>query len=240
MTNRSIAAAKTLTRRVVRRAGYDLVPLTAGMLRAQKAQMQQAATVLDVGANVGQFAELARDLGFRGKIVSFEPGAAAFALLRDRAERSNDSWIARNVALSDRAGQAKLNVSENSVSSSLLNVQGLHLDAAPKSVTAYTEEVVVATLDDQVAELGTESPYFLKLDVQGLELAVLRGAKTALSRTGAVRVEVSFRPLYEGQSRWLEVCDHIQSHGFVVEYVEPGYEDKSGRMLQADFLFVRR
>ncbi len=230
---------KTAVRRLTRSAGYDLVPLAAGISSLQRRLLTEyAAVAVDVGANVGQYAERLRALGFEGQIVSFEPGADAFAALSVKALRSKGTWDARNVALSDVSGGATLRVSGNSVSSSLLDVAEEHLAAAPSSATVSTEQVKVSTLDEQLIDL--DGPLRLKLDVQGLELSVLRGGPRTLQQTVAVQAEISFTHLYDGQTKWLDLCAFLQDNGFLLRYLEPGYEDRrTGFMLQADVVFVR-
>lgn len=204
----------------------------------QRNLLSEVSTVVDVGANVGQFAERVRDLGFGGRVISFEPGAEAFRLLQQHASRSGD-WEVRKLALGQAPGVARLNIARNSVSSSLLQVENLHVRADPKSETAATEQVQVSTLDIELNQ-ATQDPLYLKLDVQGFELSVLRGGDATLGKTRVVQVEVSFDDLYAEQTDWLSLCRHLQDRGFRVRYVDPGYEDRqTGRMLQADLVFVR-
>lgn len=201
--------------------------------------MKAVDLVVDVGANVGQFAERARSLGYSRDILSFEPSSDAFKVLDMRAKRDG-SWSTRRLALGDVPGTGNLNISSNSVSSSLLNVGERHLSAAPKSAIVATESVPISTLERELSELQARHIY-LKLDVQGYELPVLRGAGESLKRTDIVRFEVSFDALYEGQSSWTDVCNVLQDNGFAIRYIEPGYEEEStGFMLQADFIAAKR
>lgn len=234
------ASVKTRIRRVTRGLGYDLVPLGAGITRVQREVLEQTPVAVDVGANVGQYAERLRDIGFEGRIISFEPGSEAFETLASKAARHGEKWDARKVALGDRTGQAVLKLSGNSVSSSLLEVAEEHLRAAPASEVVAQEEVPLSTLDEQLRDVP-EAPFWIKIDTQGFELPVLRGATETLARTVGVQVEISFTHLYDGQTDWLDLCRYLQDAGFVVRYLEPGYEDKqSGYMLQADVVFVRQ
>jgi FkbM family methyltransferase len=238
MPNKFRAGAKTQIRKAVRRMGYDLVPLAAGVVEVQRRILADIGAVIDVGANVGQYGERLRDIGYSGRIVSFEPSGAAFDILAAKVAR-DDKWIARQCALGAETGEATLNVSANSVSSSLLTVGDTHLRAAPSSRTTSTEIVSVSTLDDELRNV--DGPLYLKLDIQGFELPALRGAVKVLDTCEAVQCELSFDALYEGQSAWLEVCELLQSRGFVVRYIEPGYEDSNTRfMLQADVIMTRR
>jgi FkbM family methyltransferase len=195
--------------------------------------------LVDVGANVGQFAERARDLGFSGEIISYEPASAAYEMLARRAS-GDVRWTACHAALGSEDGVATLNLSRNSVSSSLLPMDRRHAEAAPDSIVVGTERVRLSTLDSELAGVPGGNLY-LKLDVQGYELQVLEGASATLERVDLVRVEVSFDDLYRGQTAWLSLCNWLEVRGYVVRYVEPGYEDpRLGFMLQADLIFARR
>ena len=232
------ATAKTSIRRIIRSFGYDLVPFTNGFITLQTRLLAKLPIVLDVGANVGQYGERLRDYGFEGRIISFEPGKDSFEILKGKAAR-NSNWDVRNVALGSVSGRADLLVSANSVSSSLLDVQREHLDAAPGARTVSRETVAVDTLDAQTAQV--EGPFWLKLDVQGFERQVLDGGARTLERTHAIQIEVSFAEMYEQQADWVDLANTLIRKGFVCRHMELGTEDpRSGHLLQADLLFVRR
>jgi FkbM family methyltransferase len=232
------ARSKALMRSTTRRFGYDLVPFLSGIARCQRATLLQSAVAIDVGANVGQFAGRIRHLGFKGRIISFEPGSAAFKDLAQFAQRQEGNWEVRQVALGAHLGAAVLNVSANSVSSSLLVPQRAHLSADPRVATAYSETVKVSTLDSELD--GTAGPFWIKLDVQGFEEAVLAGGHETLKNALAVQTELSFDQLYDQQADWLAVCKLLCEAGFRLRYLEPGFQDpKSGYLQQADALFVR-
>jgi FkbM family methyltransferase len=233
-------STKTLIRRISRAVGYEVVPFRSGMTALQQKALERVDLVIDVGANVGQYAERVRALGYGGRIISFEPSTAAFEVLQLKAFRAAGSWHASNKGLGERPCRATLHLSENSVSSSMLQVGPAHLAAAPDSRVTAAEEVVVSTLDLELRSRQAGELLYLKLDVQGLELPVLRGGAETLGNTLAVQVEVSFVTLYEGQTDWLELCAYLGDRGFRPAYVEGGYEDAAtGRMLQADLLFLR-
>jgi FkbM family methyltransferase len=201
--------------------------------------LSDIALVIDVGANVGQYAERLRDIGFAGRIVSFEPGSAAFVELSRRARKDPSHWEARRKAVGDRPGTSVLRISGNSVSSSLLEPGEEHLRVDPRIATVAHERVPVTTLDDEFAR-ETLTRLWLKLDVQGHELAALRGATGILTACYAVQTELSLGELYRGQSKWLDVCGFLHDRGFVLRYLEPGYQDPAtGYLQQADALFLR-
>jgi FkbM family methyltransferase len=197
-------------------------------------------TVLDVGANIGQYGSALRTSGFDGRIVSCEPLPDAYAHLRRRSG-SDHAWTAVRTAVGDRCGEIELNVSANSYSSSILPMTSAHLTAAPGS--QYVERVrvplttVPALLDAQRVE---PERALLKVDTQGYETAVLDGAGDALPRFAAVQLELSFVPLYAGQQLYGDLVARLSACGFELFGLEPGFTDgRTGRTLQCDGLFVR-
>lgn len=193
--------------------------------------------VVDVGAARGGFASEIRSFGYAGRILSFEPLAAAFADLSSTSA-ADPSWEVRRLALGATPGEAEINVASNSDSSSLLPMDERHVAAAPSVGYVATETVTVSRLDDEVPEHAALRP-FLKLDTQGFEREVLRGGSQALGRAVGLQLELSFVPLYTGGMLVDEAVTLAYEHGFVMAAVEAGFSDPSGRLLQADGVFVR-
>jgi FkbM family methyltransferase len=233
-------------RGVTRRLGYDVQPLVApaGALdsqrRAKLIAAQGITLALDVGANAGQWSEQLRDAGYRGRIASFEPLSDAFAQL-ERAASSDPDWEVRRLALGDEDGRAEINIAGNSQSSSLLGMMDRHRESAPESAYVGTEEVPTARLDTVFGDVARPGDrVYLKLDVQGFEMQVLRGAEKSLADVAGVQAELSLVPLYDGAPSATEMIAHLESLGFRLAGFEAGFEDPdSGEMLQADGLFVR-
>jgi FkbM family methyltransferase len=233
--------------RGLRRLGYELHPYVAGPVpyeedvrRARLLRSEGIDVVLDVGANVGQYAQRLRRAGYERKIISFEPLSEAFVTLESTAAR-DPLWEARRLALGEEDGTADIHVAANSWSSSLLPMGERHLASAPDSGYTGTETVPVARLDSVWEDaVGEGERVFLKLDVQGFEMRVLRGAGRRLDDVAGVQAELALTKLYEGDSPWREVVDYLEVRGFVLAGLEPGFEDPdSGRMLQADGILIR-
>jgi FkbM family methyltransferase len=196
-------------------------------------------TVLDVGANSGQFGRTLRASGFRGRIISFEPLAEPFKALSELV--ANDpSWEAHRIALGDSRGRLEMNVASNSTSSSFFEIEHAHLAASPVSRFVTQEVVDVERLDDVVLGLGLVGPTLLKLDVQGYHLAVLRGATATLDDVEAIQCELSVLPLYSGEPMLVEVLTTLRAMGFELTELEPGfYDPRTGRILQFDGRFSK-
>lgn len=197
-------------------------------------------TVLDVGANVGQFARMIRGAGFTGDIMSFEPLSDAYRRLGRRSRR-DDRWQAFNLAVGAERGHSTIHVSDNSYSSSLLAMTDRHLKAAPGSEIVGHQEVDVTTVAQIVDDHEIDpSRTFLKVDTQGFERAVIAGAGPLIDDLAAVQLELSFVELYEGQELFDEGVETMRKHGLELWIIEPGISDANGRMLQCDGLFARQ
>jgi FkbM family methyltransferase len=197
--------------------------------------------VLDVGANVGQFAREIRAFGFAGRVVSFEPLGDAHARLVETAARDGAWQVHPRCAIGDRDGEVAINVSANSVSSSLLPMTGAHVGAAGASAYVGRETVGLFRLDT-VAKgyLAAARNPFLKIDTQGFEWQVLDGAAATLPRLRGVLCELSLVELYEGQHLWLDVIQRLERSGFTLWNLQPGFADpRDGRTLQLDAIFFR-
>lgn len=234
-----------LIRRAANRFGIDIRrhdrrATSTGRL-CQMLANQDVNLVLDVGANVGQFAQSLRDSGYAGKIVSFEPLAIAHAELLRRS-RNDHAWeIAPPLAIGDHNGEIAINVSGNSVSSSLLNMLDAHASAAPGSTYTGEQKTRIARLDTLITEhLKPETVSFLKVDTQGYEDRVLDGAGEFLDQVRGLQLELSFVPLYQGQKLFDELVERLRTIGFSMWAIWPGFHDpRSGRMLQVDATFFR-
>jgi FkbM family methyltransferase len=195
--------------------------------------------VLDVGAARGQYARELRHFGYRGRIASFEPLAAAFASL-EQASAGDPAWSVHPFALGDVGGAATIHVASNSDSSSLLPMAAAHVTAAPHVGYVAEESVQVRRLDDVAPDLLDErTTPFLKIDTQGFEQHVLRGGAATLDRCAGLQLELSFVPLYDGGLLADEAISFAYAQGFRLVAIEPGFTDPRGEMLQADGVFFR-
>jgi FkbM family methyltransferase len=233
-----------LIQAILRKAGFHLTrfydPCYLTAKRIEILRESSINLVLDIGANTGQYAETLRANGFRGRVISFEPTSEAFAALSQKAA-SDERWSCEQLALSDREGPRVIKLSANSWSSSLLPLAARGVRSAPDSVYVGSEVVTTSCLDTLAPRVfHPDDSVLLKLDVQGHELAVLRGGERALALIEAVESELSVVPLYQGQSLIGDVLAFLSRLGFELVALEPGYADPhTGQVLQLDGLFVR-
>lgn len=198
--------------------------------------------VFDVGANIGQYAIAIRDEGYQGRIVSFEPLADAYETLLKKS-LSNPLWtIHKRCALGSKPGEAEINISQNSYSSSLLPMLQTHISAAPASTYIGKSKTEVITLDSVFDTYRKSSEKtFLKIDTQGFETQVLDGASKNLQNIFAVQLELSIVPLYDNQDIYKYFFTFFEKNGFTLWSLIPGFADTAtGQLLQFDAVFFRK
>lgn len=225
--------------------GYDVVPFKVAehplARRRRLLEFYRIDTVLDVGANSGQFGrQLRRDLGYRGRIVSFEPLSMAFAGLQ-RTAAADPQWQVLNCALGEAPATRTIHVAGNSESSSLLDMLPRHVQAAPQTAYVGEERIRVETLDDLFERVrGNASNIYLKIDTQGYEQQVLRGADRSLERIDTIQLELSLVPLYRGQALFPDLYAALAARGYTMVGVENAFGDgDTGQLLQVDAIFHR-
>lgn len=235
----------TAIKQVLRRVGIEA--RRYGVQTSSDAQLGQILKhlgvdlVLDVGAHEGQYGLRLRALGYRGRIVSFEPLYRPYVRLVEASRRDPRWEVAPRTALGETDGVVTVRVSAHSLSSSILEMLPLHEDAVPGSGIIGSESTPLARLD------GIALPYilgakviFLKIDTQGYEDRVLAGAREILERVAAIQIELSLVPLYAGQPLWDAMRNMLENMGFELFALFPGHAHAStGRTLQVDGLFVR-
>jgi FkbM family methyltransferase len=225
--------------------GYDLhrfLPASSPDAQVQATLRSFGIDVIfDVGANIGQYGQLVRKLGYKGRIVSFEPLADAHAALVAAAAGDSLWEIADRSAIGAEDGEITINVAGNSASSSVLDMLDSHRSAAPESAYTSTQSVPIARLDTIGPRyLAAGETLYLKVDTQGYEAAVLAGGRGIIERASAVQLEMSLTPLYEGQASFETLLAEMQGHGLALWALWPGFTDPaSGRLLQIDAIFAR-
>ena len=229
-------------KRAARRMGYEVRQYTP--LRSYTAARERLFTslgidvVVDVGANAGQYGELLRGLGFRGRLISLEPVPEAFAAL-ERIAAADGRWSALQVAAADVDGEIELRVTADSRSSSVLARNDRFADRpgwAPREVVAVPARRL-ATLVPEL--LQPRERAHLKVDVQGYERQVLEGADGALDRFDSLELELNVSPLYDGQAQLVDLLPLLTERGFHMVSLEPILLDDRGRLIELDGLFAR-
>jgi FkbM family methyltransferase len=197
----------------------------------QKRLITDAMTVFDVGANVGQSAKTYRRLYPQAEIWSFEPFPATYKTLR--GSLSDERFHPMALALSDQISKAELNVGAVSITNSLLRRE---------SDTGKTIDIQTDTVDHFCSEHGISNIDILKVDVEGAEDRVFKGAKEMFSR-GSVRsvfVEVYFRPAYAGMPMFWDLNTQLNNFGFGLYGLYSLSPTREGLLSFGNALYVRR
>ena len=232
-----------LVRRLLARRGFAVVRHEPAeyfhLRRTETLREAGVGLVVDAGANDGRYAKHLRTEGYEGRIASFEPDAATFRQL-ERAARADLLWDAHRLALGEREGTVVLQRFKNSEFNSPLPVDrsGLAEELVPAVVGE--ELVEVKRLDSLKGEVWRNTDRIgLKVDVQGCELSVLKGAAELLESAAMVEIELSTVPMYEEQALLPELVSYLYDADFVLASIRPIVSLADGQLAQADGIFLR-
>ncbi|MGZ5023182.1 MAG: FkbM family methyltransferase [Chthoniobacterales bacterium] len=210
-----------------RTTGLDLFP--AGHWRG-------LTTVVDVGANIGQWSTMLLDLVAPQKLVMIEPEPDAFTELQKRfAKRENVEL--HNIAVGDTTGVTQFRITRDTTGASVLSPREEMRKLIGSNWTVEKEiEVPMTTLDQLLVRLPEIS--LLKIDVQGFEKAALAGARKTLRRTNFVLIELNYMPQYEGGS-WFGEIHQLLTHEHHFALVDTSKPLRlNGRASMCDGLYV--
>lgn len=211
------------------------------MCRTLAAMGIRPRTVVDVGANIGQFALAAAHMLRPERLISLEPIPEVHGRLQRLPLPAGIDFEACEVALADRPGQAEFRVMSQTASSSLMPLGRIHRDLYPEIREERKILVSAETLDMFLAKHPLVAPSLLKLDVQGAELAVLRGCSRLTECFRWILLETSTIPFYTGGGGFAEIHAHLAQAGYrwlgPVTVHQP-LEIKPTDSLQFDALYV--
>jgi FkbM family methyltransferase len=199
-------------------------------------QERDIETVLDIGANVGQFATKINAILPKARIISFEPLSNCYQELATKTATKNVS--AFNFALGEEDGQVEINVSKHTPSSSLLDMAQLHKDVFSGTDYAGKETIKVRRLDDVVSELGDLGKFLVKIDVQGFEDRVIKGGMKTIQQAELIIIETSFKELYKGQLLFNGIYNLLNGLGFEFQgNMTQCFNKADGSILYAESIF---
>jgi FkbM family methyltransferase len=204
----------------------------------------QVDCVFDVGANIGQYAEMLRSrVGYEGTIISYEPIPQIAEQLRNRA-KDDPHWHVMELALDQTAGRKTFNVMASDQFSSLLppsqseTASLAHHNAVVENVSVETRTLAQEFMA-QSARLNFQTP-FLKMDSQGNDIAIAKGGEDVLGRFAGIQTELAIRRLYEGAPDFMTAISYLRTAGFEVSAFVPNNEGHFPQLIEIDAILIRR
>ena len=192
--------------------------------------------VIDAGANTGQWISALLMFANVGRIEAFEPNPEAFELLRAQLGSRPETHL-HQLALGETQSTSVLNITQASGLSSLLFPSDtVRVQYAPAAEIVKQLPVKVVPLDDALT--GDSIVDLMKIDVQGFEHSVLRGARETLKRTRAVLIETNFTSHYAGDGSFGSLFTHLIDCGFEFWDMSSPYRGKERQALWADAVFI--
>jgi FkbM family methyltransferase len=196
-------------------------------------------TFIDIGANKGQFSLAARHAYSDAAIISFEPLSGPAEIFK-KVFTKDQNIVLHQSAIGPQKDTVEMHVSNREDSSSLLPIGNKQSSMFPGTEESHNEEIKVAPLNHFLSKKDLTKPVFVKIDVQGYELEVLKGSKNLIDEFDYIYVECSFVELYEGQALADEVIAYLANYSFKLKGVYNTFYDKKGIAVQADLLFSKR
>lgn len=197
-------------------------------------------TVIDIGANYGQFALMINQIIPDADIYSFEPVYDSFKKLTENVKHIRNIKCF-NFALGDSNNKSIIYHNEFSASSSLLKIGAVHIKAFPHTKNYFEEEIEVKTFDSLESQILFNPRVLMKIDVQGYELNVLCGAMALLEKVDIIIIETSFYELYEKQPLFNDIYNFLSKRGFFFYgNLEQSIDKYDGKILQADSIFIKK
>ncbi len=200
--------------------------------------------IIDVGANVGQYARSLRLHGYAGKIESFEPLRDAYEELRSQSNL-DPNWRSYRLALGSENRIATMRRYAASEFSSMLAVNAFARERFKwRTESGGSEDVQMTTLSDlwpEITKFVDDPRALLKLDTQGFDLEVLAGTGGALDDIVAIQAEISLKSIYQGAPRYLDALAEFERHGFEVTGMYAVSRDKKSlAIVEYDCVMTRQ
>ena len=198
--------------------------------------------VLDVEANLGQYRDFLRDeVRYSGRIVSFKPIPEHAAAMRQRAT-GDASWEVHGIALGAQPGTASFNIMAGTEFSSFLRPTDKEVNIFQgANEVERSIEVELSTVDAMLPQLrgaGAMQSVYLKMDTQGFDLDVLRGAAASLNKIPALQTEASVRQIYDGAPHFSEAIQTIEALNFSLSGIFPNNDGHFPLLVEIDCVFV--
>ena len=230
-------------RKLFASVGYSLVRSEADPRRTILGFAANVKTIIDVGANTGQFARKIRRVCPEATLYCFEPLETPFRELKEWAKTASGKPVhAIQLALGEEEADAEMFVHyEHDTSSSLLATTQRTTELYPFTAGQAKTSIHVDTLDNFFAQESTrlESEILIKLVVQGYEDRVVRGGVETFAKARACIVEIAIEELYVGQPDFASMVSLFAELGYRYAGNYEQYYGDDGRVLFLDAVFAR-
>lgn len=236
-----IRNAKTALKQLGRAFGLEISRYNSldALEKSRQFVLHQCTVLVDVGANHGQYAKRARECGWDGPIISFEPVLSIAAALETSA-RKDPNWMVVPAGLGSISGEFTIQVAANQGGASSFLKMGPRVPSIDESAKVVDTETVTVRRLDEMSVITKHDRAFLKADVQGFELEVLKGCEGILNQIRGLELEVSLVDLYDQQPVIGQLLEYCRQVGFVPIQIRPGFMDpKKWELLQMDVLLRR-
>jgi FkbM family methyltransferase len=192
----------------------------------------------DIGAHNGDWSQIILEsIPNDIYIALFEPQKKHFRQLETLFKGKPGKHLF-NTALGNSTGQGVIR--GGGASASLLDANELQHTIFPNSFnTVETEEISIFTLDELIQMHALQLPDVIKIDVQGFELDVFKGATHALASAKYVIAELSFIDLYQKQPKLSELLQFLEMHNFRIIDFGHQWKNKQKEIIQVDAIFKK-
>ena len=241
---------KRIIRFLFQKFGYDIIkykpPYIIGNLDKKNLEKEykwvkeyQFKSIIDIGANEGQFSDRMRTLFPSATIFAFEPLPKVFQQLSNNF-KNDPCFKAHNLALGQESGSLTLQESDYSPSSSFLNPTASLRENFEDAGIIQEITVQIETLDGIFDEVRLDGPLLIKIDVQGFEDQVIRGGSSTLKLADMIICELSFVELYQGQMLFEGIYQKFVEMGFrYAGSIDQVNSPDTNQILQSDGVFIR-
>jgi FkbM family methyltransferase len=230
-----------ILRRILHKTGFDIHRFKPGPDKLFWLKEMGIETILDIGANTGQFAIEIREILPKAFIYSFEPLQDCYHKLLHNM-KDDKRFKAFNFALGNKNEKTTINRSSYSLSSSLLEMADSHKRFFPHTKDTWPEEISVKRLDDieGLNRANVPKEILIKIDTQGFEKEVINGGIKFLQNTKIMIVETSYIPLYKDQPLFADIYLLLNKLGFSYGgALHQKLNPKTGQIIFEDSFFMR-